>query len=60
MNQNCDEAEQRCETILRPRCYGFPLEERGGPEIFQALWKSMFEISALCHSVVSQVKGVTG
>lgn len=55
MNYDCDEAEQRCEATVLPRCYGFPLEESGGPEIFQALWKPMFELSALCHTVVSRV-----
>lgn len=60
VNHDCGGAEQRCETILRPRCYGFPLEEREGPEIFKALWKPIFELSALCHIVVSQVEAVTG
>lgn len=41
---------------------GCLLEERGGPEIFQAVWKPMFELSwsFLCHTVVSQVEAVTG
>lgn len=39
---------------------GCLLEEGGGPEMFQALWKPMFELSALCHTVVSQVEAVTG
>lgn len=60
VNHDCGVAEQRCETILRPRCNGFPLKEREGPEIFQALWKPIFELSALCHIVVSQVEAVTG
>lgn len=60
MNHDCGEAEQRCETILPPRCNGFHLEERGGPEIVQALLKLMFKLSALCHYVVSQVEAVTG
>lgn len=34
VNHDCGGAEQRCETILRSCCYGFPLEEREGPEIF--------------------------
>lgn len=60
VNHDCDKVEQRSETILRPRCCGLPIEERGGSELFQALWKLMFNLSALCHTVVSQVGAVTG
>lgn len=41
---------------------GCLLEERWGPEIFQALRKPVFELSwsDLCHTVVSQVEAETG
>lgn len=48
MNHDCDEAKQRCKAILRPRCYGFSLEEREEGLRYSRLYGSQCSNSQLC------------
>lgn len=48
MNHDCDEAKQRCEAILRSRCYGFSQEEREEGLRYSRLYGSQCSNSQLC------------